>query len=371
MNPFTRVANSLWDNGPLYSLSRAELVLLLHLFRMTAGFHRDCYIASESQMVAETQLSRASLYRAKQRLVEDRLLEVVVIDGVCSYRLTSSMQPDRDDQELKKPGRSRSNGGGLKNDTGLKTETGGGLKNETVTVSKLRLNPSQNWDGPYIKDHVKENFKETSSSTVAPRGDDDDVFDKSLSPKNDDPNSNPGASNGVPVRPDGGEKVPPAPAADPEVVRQLVAWQVTPDVAARLARDCAPELIAAGLRDVEAHNPTNAAGWIVRYCERGGYEAPKPIVAQKRRAAVTAARQTEREQERTRREQAAVAAESQWSAVEAHWSAEYAEELYHAARDKMRGLSRKAAAVPRDSPIMVAAMRDEHLLRQEALKEPK
>lgn len=416
MNPFTRVANSLWDNGPIYSLSRAELVLLFHLLRMTTGYHRDCYIASESQILEETQLSRASLYRAKQRLIEDGLLDVTVTDGVCSYSLPNSIKPDSDDQEPKKSGRSRSKWGGLKIGTGSQNWDGGGLKNETVTVSKLGLYPSQNWDGHYIKDHLKENFKETSSSTVASGGDDDDVFlDKSFL-ENDDPEITSAATNGGPSRPDSGEKVSGRPRKPqdapggpddprstresseaqsasrtdgidsgvpgeesgasagrrkpresnsnlPPEFREMLDIGVSEHVARQFIRDYPLETLRAGLKSVLARvaagEVRDPAAWFVREVKAGLYGPRKVDILAAQRSKAAEKRLTERQADEQRREAEDQQSRSRRSAVEQSWSAEERADLLRQAR---RQIGRSDA--PEDFPLVRAVMFDLWQARQ-------
>lgn len=343
---YTKVPNSLFAPEVLQTVDRHELLLLLLLIRLSAGYHEDSCAPSIATLCEQLNLSRAHVYRARQSLERRGLLAITRERGLgCVYRVTlSSATIDPEP----KPTRSRRSSTGLKSETGRKPETG--LTEETGGVSDLRPGGSHIRDkrglrsetGSILKERSKERLKETSSSTVAyVHYDDDELL---LSQTDAVPQADPGRDDQ---------------AQQNDLVLRLVATGIDRDVAEDIAEQT-PEVAEKSLGAAPHRKGIrNVAGWIVAECRRGGYQEPDELAQRRRRRELEQARQQARAVEAQSRETEAEREAREWGDLVATTPPEaLAQALIEAQEYLAKHLPPKMAQAGLEAPFVRAQVRE-------------
>lgn len=344
---YTKTPNALFSPEVLCQVGHHELLLLLLLIRLSAGYHEDSCAPSIATLCEQLELSRAHVYRARKSLEARGLLAISREPGLgCVYRVTLSGVKMDPEPTTKRPRTSRT---GLKSETGRNLETG--LTEETGGVSNMRPGGSQIRDkrglksetGSILKERSKERLKETSSSTVAyvHYDDDDELL---LSQTGDEPQANPASRNQ---------------AEHSDLVERLVAAGVDRDVAEGIAQQT-PEVAERSLAAAPHRKGIrNLAGWIVTECRRGGYCDPDELAARRRRREVEQARQQARVVEAQSRETEAEREAREWAELEAQTPRETLAQALAEARAYFAGrYPPRMAEAGLEAPFMRAQVRE-------------
>lgn len=253
---FTAIPNTFWK--VLTTLKLSELNLLLVLYRYISGYLKTGTVIGEAILLEETNLSRATLYEAKNRLLELGYITIThTSTGRCYYEIAPHLQAVLSDEERKIQGGPSA---------GTDPHPSGP---PDPTLYKERKEKKDQHHYPQLP------------PTPPPPGNDDE------------PSISKESSNGRPSH---------------ALVNQLKSYGVTEFVAFKLAKTHSEEIITQALSRLKQVQAQNPAGYLVSEISRGGYGQPikdTTRAIREEHAKINDLRRQERQQEEQAKEQSA------------------------------------------------------------------
>lgn len=333
---FTAVSNALWDSELFYTLSFAQVRVLLMIIRGTSGYLRHWYIAGETSACETTHLSRAAFYEAKSALIQLGYIRVEYTSQGCScYRLAPELQALLGEHDIEPA-----------NDFSGSTQADPSPRLKLVKNGRKSVCPSTPAD--HDKD-IKEKNNTHHHTPPEPEIDDDaystfcnedDLIDESTSRRwatNAPIPPQPAEENfqspefiaemeaicteiekdwPTSARPKGSAAPNPARPAlsllQTDLAGKLEIFGVNRRIAEKLVRESSPEIVQKALAGLPTRKEiAKPAGWLVQEIRSGGYAVPAAVQADTTRRQVAQARQAEnlREEARRNAEEAAGAAD--------------------------------------------------------------